>query len=164
MKFVYSLTTACLFSSLFLSVCSVQAQTGGVTPATGAPRVCSARPAAVLFAKALADKVKKSFDATASANKATTASVRVLFSPARTAPTKVSVDFAKDVAVSFNLSATGDKISFQGVPSAATLYQSCDPGKITFTVIVSYRDTSKTPQQKVDIRQSVDVTLPGQLL
>ncbi len=164
MKFVTSLRAACVFSATLLSVCSAQAQTGGVAPTAGVTRICSARPAAAFFSRALADKVKKSFDAAATANKATSASVRVIFSPARTAPARVNVDFAKDVAISFNLSASGDKISVQGAPSAATLYQSCDPGKTTFTVIVSYRDTSKTPQQVVTIRQSFDVALPGQLL
>ena len=133
-------------------------------PALGVNKVCSARLSAGLFAKSLADKIKVQFDAQAKASKSSTASVRVSFSPSRTAPQQVKIDFAKDVTVTLNPSSATNQVTLIGAPSSATLYGTCDPGKMTFTIFISYRDLSSTPAKPVNIRQAIDISIPGQYL
>lgn len=154
-----------LFLATFVGITSQVAYSQTtVTPAVGVNKVCSARLSAGLFAKALATKIKVQFDAQAAANKQSTASVRVSFSPARTAPQQVKIDFAKDVTVSFNPTSATNKVSLTGTPSSSTLYGTCDPGKMTFTIFISYRDLSATPAKPVNVRETIDISIPGQYL
>jgi|LakMenEpi03Aug12_release.lakeMendotaPanAssembly.Ray.scaffolds.fasta_scaffold317936_2 hypothetical protein len=154
--------TLIIGSSLFIA--SVASAQNGANTSAGVNRVCSVRPAAALIAQALATKIKAQMDAGAAAAKRSTASVRVTFSPPKSRPAAVKVDMAKDVTVNINLAATGDKVALQGVPSAATLYQTCDPGKINFTIAITYRDFSKDKASQVNLRQTLEVSLPGQFL
>lgn len=152
-------------SLLFTSAASAQnGASGGTGSGAGVNRICSVRPAAGLIAQSLATKIKAAMDAGAAAAKRSTASVRVTFSPPKSRPAAVKVDMAKDVNVSINLAASGDKVSLQGVPTAATLYQTCDPGKINFTIAISYRDLTKDKSNQVNLRQTLEVSLPGQFL
>jgi hypothetical protein len=155
------LSLCALASVMYVGDVSAQA---AAPPAGSIRRFCSARPASAVFAQSMAAKIKAAFDAGATAGKRSAASVRVNFSPSRTRPQSTAVDFSKDVSVAINVAAATDKITFTGTPAATTLYQSCDPGRITFTVLISYRDLSKTPAAPVNIRQSIDVTIPGQYL
>ncbi len=136
------------------------AQTGD----TGVPRICSARAAAAQFAQSLAIKIRASLNAGAVAAKRSPANVRVTFSPPKTRPAVAKIDFAKDVKLSINLAAATEKISLQTPVDMTALYQSCDPGRMTFTISIAYRDLSKVPNIPVAVRQTIEIPLTGQYL
>lgn len=134
------------------------------TTEAGVPRICSARAAATQFAQSLSLKIRAALNEGAAAAKRSPASVRVTFSPPKTRPAVAKIDFAKDVKFTLNMAAATDKIAFQSPLGVASLYQSCDPGRITFTISIAYRDLSKIPNQAVAIRQTIEIALPGQYL
>ena len=149
---------------LVVSVFGMPALGVAQTATSGTPRVCSARAAAAQLAQSLATKIKAAADADAATSKRSPASVRVTFSPPKTRPAVARIDFAKDVKFKLNFAAAGDKITFEGPPDVTALYQSCDAGRMTFTISISYRDLSKAPIASVSIRQTVELNVPGQYL
>lgn len=153
-----------LVAAIVFGVCSAPSEGAAQTAEAGVTRICSARAAAAQLAQSLATKIKTAVDAGAAAAKRSPASVRVTFSPPKTRPAVTKVDFAKDVKFTVNLAAATDKITFQGPPDVTSLYQTCDAGRMTFTISIAYRDLSKTPNVPVAVRQTVELALPGQYL